>query len=111
MLSKFVISLGEYYDIVSDRNENKPCALIDKTRPLDSLITSHSPVLRWSSMDNSFSVILLTALFQHPLDGVKKRRGHQDKIQFSFFFLVPLKFPFFNDFPQTTYIYFTSSFF
>lgn len=46
-------------------------------------------------MDNSFSVILLTALFQHPLDGVKKRRGHQDKIQFSVFFLVPLKFPFF----------------
>lgn len=46
MLSKFVISLGEYYDIVSDRNENKPCALIGRTLPLDSLITSHSPVLR-----------------------------------------------------------------
>lgn len=44
-------------------------------------------------MDNSFSVILLTALFQHPLDGVKKRHGHQDKIQFSFFFLSSSKVP------------------
>lgn len=46
MLSKFVISLGEYSDIVSDRNENKPCVLTGRTRPSDSLIASHSPVLR-----------------------------------------------------------------
>lgn len=45
-------------------------------------------------MDNSFSVVLLTALFQHPLDGVKKRHGHQDKT-FFIFFLSSAKVPIF----------------